>query len=315
MTVLKAPTHLSVSRVPDFLHELAFVFQLNGKQVREFHLDVARTKKLSLLAQLIIFKFISYSSENRCFSDPRVHWHPTVLEQLQRDGFLRLIQLYSTKRSAREILKAYRDLSPVTRESFFIAPQRLLRSESSARAELEEQFLTRAARFYDENRVTYAISTCLAELLTNFWEHATEDAGTVMVARGDKHQIEIVFADNGQGVVTTLSNSGRHANPSAILGSSIQKGVTSKPGTFHTGSGLWIVSQIVKMTSGLMHLISEGGWVRIQGGRISQKPGPYWKGTIVYIRLDIPLLSTSKQLPIRSTTRPGLLINWGGESR
>ena len=67
-------------------------------------------------------------------------------------------------------------------------------------------YLSKIQEFYGNTYQAHTIAFCIAELFSNFWSHATQDSGTVMVAKGNKSFIEICFADTGEGIINSLKN-------------------------------------------------------------------------------------------------------------
>ena len=72
-----------------------------------------------------------------------------------------------------------------------------------------------------------------------------------------------------------------------ILRRALDKGVTSKPGTDHSGSGLWLISQYVSFTKGDLYLFSEGAYCHQKKNLFKLCQCGKWKGTIVYIRIPL----------------------------
>ena len=131
------------------------------------------------------------------------------------------------------------------------------------------------------------ILSCISEILSNFWKHATDDAQSIIMAVGKSDRIEIACVDTGNGIVSTLRNtlSTRNASNTDILAKALNKGTTSKIDSNHMGYGLWIIDEIVSKTKSRLHIYSEGCSVKNDYGVRKKGQCGYWKGTIVSLIL------------------------------
>lgn len=315
---ISTPKSFGVDHVKDFLNDAQVIFRLENKETPGFVFDLSKTKHLGLIGQLLIYKFISYTAEHRCFSSPEIlsseeQW---VENKLREYGFFDIIMAYVKKSARQKILSSYKSLAlrEVLKDNtrVIIAPQRLLRDEVKMRDDLEQKLFSELYQFYGKNNSSQLGTTCIGELLTNFWSHATEDSGTVMVAMGNKYYIEICIADNGIGIVSSLKASNeafRNMSPDKVLIKSTEKGITSKPRTSHMGLGLFIIKEIAKANNGQLSIYSEGAFLEERSAKTLSGLTGFWKGTIVYLRLDfsnpIPLSSIASLQPTR-----GLDIDW-----
>ncbi len=310
---LLPPPFFGVTKVEEFIDSAAFMFDLEGRRVPNFILDLSKVRNICLAGQLLIYKFVSYSSEKECFNSPGLIWHPDgkLLSEFRSSGFESILNNHISSAGKEKLFRSYKDLKVTSNNNYLIAPQRLLRREERERTFLEEDFISRINSFYQVPKARKLVTTTLCETLTNFWAHATEDSGTVIVARGNQSSCEIVCADNGQGVVTTL----RRAMPTwsnlrkeVLLEKAFEKGVTSKPGTFHMGYGLWIIKELIQKSGSRFKLLSEGVSMNISEGRARISQCGYWKGTIAIIQLslahacslvDLPELRESDDINVR----------------
>ena len=149
-----------------------------------------------------------------------------------------------------------------------------------------------------------------SEILLNFWEHAVDDTQSIIVANGNKSNIEISCVDNGKGILTTLKLAGKEQKDNLnTLISAVEKGVTSKDLSNHMGYGLWIIDQIAERTNGRFHLYSEGYYYFKEFGKVKSGKCGHWQGTIVY--LSIPLQKPVTLADIESQDiNNNLQINW-----
>lgn len=143
--------------------------------------------------------------------------------------------------------------------------------------------------YYDFSpKVVEMIFGCFSEMLLNFWEHAITDTRSIIVAEGDKHGINIVCADTGDGIISTLSNLSKYKNKrqNALLRLAFNKNITSKEhDPNHMGCGLWIIDQTVSLSNGEMWVFSEGWCYHNNNGKKDVIETGYWKGTIIAVYL------------------------------
>lgn len=146
--------------------------------------------------------------------------------------------------------------------------------------------------YYNNPDKAFALLTCITEIASNFHEHSKDEQDSILVARGNKNEIEIACADTGVGVVTSLMKSERYrtilskANGYDILAKALEKGVTSKDNSNHMGYGLWLVESIVGELGGELHIYSERAHYINKNGKIKKGANGYWKGTIIYVKLS-----------------------------
>jgi len=246
------PKYFGIESIGEFLNSSEIIFNLKNKRQPDFELDLSKIHSICLLGQLLLYKFISYTSENECFIGPRLTFDPyhELEKTLMQYGFYSIIKTYiSSPSNEAEILKAYKKLKYFERDNVLITPQRLLRSELKLKSVFEEELFNRIFDFYKCNDRARLVCTVISELLSNFWSHATEDSGTVMVAMGNSHYMEICFADNGCGIITNLQTSNEELKrkpKEEVLRKSIMRGVTSKPCSNHLGMGLYFTDMISK---------------------------------------------------------------------
>ena len=133
------------------------------------------------------------------------------------------------------------------------------------------------------------IFQAFSEITLNFWEHALEDSNSIIVAKGDQHNIEITCADTGNGIISTLQSvpKFKKVRSPELLKLSTEKKVTSKSATFHMGYGLWILNEIATRTKGTLRIFSESAYYNNNKGKIRYGECGYWKGTIISITFPL----------------------------
>lgn len=274
------------SKIDDLIKQYAFIFKQSDKQYFNVLIDFTHVKEISLLQVLVYYKFVDYSFVNDKLLLPRYNESKVVNEAIYRFGFQEFFISYMELGADEKI---YNNLKVKEVDGFLIAPQGLLRNISITKNSLQEKFLPEIQAYYKNNDSGISLLfTCLSEVALNFWEHATDDNASVIMAYGSKAKIEIACVDNGQGIISTLRSSVlRSANGETIIKKAMEKGVTSKKRTNHMGYGLWLISEIAKATNGIMYVYSEGFCYKVERRKVSIGKSGYWKGTIFYLSLPL----------------------------
>ena len=300
---IDVPKFLTLKHIEDFLSDISAYLERENSQESDFILDVSKIKEICLLGQLVLYKFISYTVEKQCFNSPKILGinNEILKEQLGRSGFWELIDTYVRKpNNKKAIVKSYNNLKIVNEEDFLIAPQKLLRDDSDNKEKLENEYLDEVLKFYSNTQKAHTICFCIAELFSNFWSHATLDSGTVMVARGNGNNIEICFADTGEGIINSFVNSDKRYKKESkrqLMKMALSKNGTSKPNTNHLGLGLYMINCVVsKGTQNIFKIYSDTEEYTYDAkNKGVYKSISYWKGTITYLKLNINnLLSLDK---------------------
>lgn len=119
-----------------------------------------------------------------------------------------------------------------------------------------------------------------------------DETDTILVATGDTNKFEVVCADTGIGMVTSLAPVLKNS-PSLrirnydVLEMATMQGITSKKGTDHMGFGFWLISEFVRIAKGEIHIYSEGAYYVNQCGKIKKGTCGFWQGTIIYVSLPL----------------------------
>jgi len=306
------PKHFNIGSISKVLKDFEQVFKAKGKQIAGFHIEFNKVEKPSMIGALLLYKIIEYSSRHHCFSKPTISYHINTrfgyaLVQL---GFHYLIMAFIDDRD-NKIDKEFNKLKISIGDKFIIAPKALLREDKVSREEINKTYLPQIQGYYKNNQKAVSmILLSFSEILLNFWEHATLDSKSVIVANGNNDIIEIACADTGEGIISTLSEKykDKKVSPEFILGESVKKGNTSKSGTNHMGYGLWILDEIVTKTKGRMHIYSQGASYFNEGGKKKIEKAGYWQGTIIYLSLPLHHPKTLEDLVDNKLNT--LKINW-----
>ena len=303
------PKNFTSAAALEFLVKAQEFFSYKGKQVNGFLLDTSKVRECSMLGVLLFYKFIEYTFNNNCFNNPLINFKEKMHIAVKKYGFSDLITQYM--KDKKKVASEYKKLAISLTDEFIIAPQALLRDEKYSNEALRDKFLPKIKEYYEGNEKGISmIFSCLSEVLLNFWEHAIQDTKSIIVASGNKNNIEIACADTASGIISTLGpvlNISKEKKEIILL-KSIEKGVTSKLNTNHMGYGLWILDRIVEETQGRMHLYSEGCYYFNQGGRKKSGKCGYWQGTIIYISL--PLSNPKTIADIENDNTNNIKIDW-----
>jgi hypothetical protein len=305
---ITAPKHFRANSIINFITDCQDIYRLSNKNEKGFLLDLGKVKECTMIGVLLVYKIIEFSIKNNCFERPMYYMGVPFKESMEKYGFTTLILTYLADKDVAE--KEFANLKISVTDTFIIAPQALLRNDKYSSEILNKKYLPQIEKYYlaNEKAVTM-IFLCFSEILLNFWEHAVDDTQSIIVANGNKSNIEIACVDNGKGVLTSLKLAGKDKKDNLkTLMSAVEKGVTSKDLSNHMGYGLWIIDQIAEKTKGRFHLYSEGYYYFREFGKVKSGKCGHWQGTIVY--LSIPLINPITLADIEPTNNNNLQIKW-----
>lgn len=282
--VYKTPENFSVSNVKYFIANVSDIFKLENSQQKDVLFDVSPTKKIDLLGQLLIYKFLDFSRIKKCFYNPETNLKKVkyVSDEMKKMGFKKLVDENFRIKAKDEDIPQYSE-----KDGFFIAPIVL---EKSKKEIVEKDVEKKINEYYNKSTISSGILQCIGEIASNFQEHAVSDTRSVLVARGNKQQVEIACADNGEGIISSLLPVLKYkfqSHRSDVLREAIKENVTSKANAGHMGCGLWIVNEFVSASKGYMSIFSQDAYLINKHGIIKCGQSPYWKGTIIYVNMPL----------------------------
>ena len=289
--VYRTPKNFSISSAREFLKEAEEIFTLSNARVEGVELDTSLTEKADIFGQLLLYKFIEYTIHKNCFSSPKTNLknNYNLKNRLEITGFLPFVNEFMNKKTNQLKSDLPVDYNLDWKESgtLYIAP--IVLSQSNDYAEKEEIIYNKIREYYDGNStIVGTITSCISEIGSNFMEHADEQTNSVMVASGNKDFFEIAFADTGRGSITTMRKViNQRMDIHDILRRTLERGATSKPGTPHSGAGLWLISQYVSFAKGELCIFSEGAYCHQKGNSIKKGQCGKWKGTIIYVKIPL----------------------------
>ena len=292
--VFTTPPEFTIMTAKYFLKEVEEVFKWNNHQKKKFRLEVGLTNRIDLFGQLMLYKFLEYSVKHNCFYLPKINVNRIVTEELRKSTFWSLINDFIRNKEVN-----YRELKFREYSGLFIVPINLT---TKTKDEAEALYAPRIIQYYTNRQVQFIVLSCMGEVASNFHEHSNDTTNAILVASGDSRSFNIACADTGVGIVSSLrpvlDKEYRHKEKFEILKKSVEKEVTSKRYSDHTGCGLWLIDSFVTGLKGELYIFSEGAYYINLHGTPRRGMCSYWKGTIIYVSLPFnnekALLNTRK---------------------
>lgn len=292
------------------LNQFEFLFYQKKVYVESFEIDLTELKNVNTLGLLFLYKVLEFNAVNKLYEKSNVtDYNHRFAKKLVEYSFGEIIKEYL--KGIEETEKLYENLKPKIENNFLIAPHPLLRNVNFTSEFFEKKYLPKIKQFYTNKIKQQMLLEVFVEITSNFWEHATEDTKTILVANGTIDNVEICCIDTAKGIVSSLKPTFPKMATKQLLRKSVEFQVTSKEFTNHMGHGLWIVNEIVKESKSTMHIFSEGFYYKNDKGIITSGKCGFWKGTIIYINLNLRDPKTKKDLNYPKSKRVSeLLINF-----
>ena len=272
------------------LKATAFIF--DDQRYQSIYCDFKNIRSISLLGKMMIYKTVSYIANNNIAEQGSITLPKDLADSLDRNGFKTLIEAYI---SGGEHTAAYKKIKQTSEKKSFLLPEKLLREsfDSKQMTRLLKAIEKIYADFNNEKAFS-VISSCICELLSNFWAHATQESETLFAAEGNDQFFNAVIADNAIGIVSNLKMAYpefEKLSSGEVLLKAIEREVSSKrkllADTGHMGYGLYIVAELVKLNDGNLEIWSEGGRITYKSGKFYSESCGYWKGTIIEVKLNL----------------------------
>lgn len=137
---------------------------------------------------------------------------------------------------------------------------------------------------------------CFYEIMDNVLVHSIMTNGwTCAQTYRYSKEIRIVIADTGQGILKALQSNPKYANitESDALNLCIQRGVTAGKGL---GFGLFATSEFIRLNQGDIMVYSGTHYLHNVKNGYEVLEGPFWNGTIVYLRINTNVPVDYKQI-------------------
>lgn len=280
------PSRLTRGNVVELVGTLNFFFNVAGQKVKNMFLRFDNVSKVDVLGILVLYKFLEYSVMHSCFDSPTFNltFNKFLDNEISKFGFSSLITGLMNNKAKEHY---YRNLDTQVTADFIHAPIAILRGKDMQSQKKKAQ--KEIANYYGDNDTTAMILQVFSEVFQNFLSHAETDNRSIVVMHGDKNKIAIACADNGIGILKSMSDNPTYANlkPTKLLLKALERGVTSKEGTNHLGYGLYYINEVVSRLGGQLIIYSDRYYLYNISGKINITSLHNWNGTIIYI--SIPL--------------------------
>lgn len=279
--IFRTPPEFTITAAKFFLKEVENVFGWEDQRKVNFRLEMGRTNEIDIFGQLLLYKFLEYSVKHHCFYYPKINVNSRVTEELKKSTFWSLINDFIRNQDVN-----YNELKFREFKGIFIVPINLT---TKTRGEAEALYAPRITSYYQDRHVQFVVLSCMGEVASNFHEHSNDKTNAILVASGDESNFRIACADTGVGIVSSLrpalGQEYRRKSKFEVLQKSVEKEVTSKSNTNHTGCGLWLIDSFVTGLKGELYIYSEGAYYINRQGKVKRGECPYWKGAIIYVNL------------------------------
>lgn len=286
------PKRLTRNYISELIEKTNFIYTLEGANRSGVRFIIKDKLEMDLLGVLVVYKILEYSYKQGCFKDPTLECISKSIQKefengIKRYGFGALIS-----ECFKDSEEAYRNLKTETIDGFLVAPMALSNNAQEAE-KLVNATIKEIKKYFEKENKQDALDACimisevLSELFGNFYAHANDKTNSVIVVRGNKHNIQITCADSGLGITETLRDVDTYKTKGEgyILEHALRKGVTSKPGTNHMGHGLWLINEIVNKNGGTLFIYTQS--VSYSNKHAKSINVPRWKGTIIDVVLNI----------------------------
>lgn len=311
---IETPRRLARKSISSFLHDIEFIFEEKLKPT-QCAFSLKKTSDISLLGLLIVYKFISYSSVRKLFIEPKILIPKEIQAEFITYGFLDLITAYMHQKDTGW---AYSKLKALEGNNFFLVPKQLNRAQEDKLEHTKCKYIDSISEFYIRHHKPKCIplvATCIGELIMNFWAHATQESETIVAATGNIESFTLTIADNGEGIVSNLSETLHTTKAETVLAHCIEKGVSSKKdqrkSNFHMGYGLFLVSKLAAANNGTLNIWSQGAHLTCSSQKISVEKCGYWQGTIIELQLSLSDPKSIADLPEYQDYQPRVRVNFG----
>ncbi len=304
LIIHRAPKNIELNCITSFIRVFNFIFDLAGKGKPHYHLSFLNVNRCDVTGVLLLYKLLEYSVSKQCFSSPThdIAYNDFLKECIADYGFSDLIK--SLMNNPNEIdLRHYKKLKVSSDNKVLIAPIALIREDTSHSLEIiKNQYVPLISSFYQEDKVRQMVLGVFTEIVHNFWAHATTDSKSIVVGYGTHDHFEIVCCDNGLGIDGTMRRCFPIKDSKTLVKKAMENGVTSKTNSSHMGYGLWFINEVITRTQGSFTVVSNDVQYQNNHGKINVMNCPYWKGSIVSVKLPLEHPITISDMGIYTNT-------------
>lgn len=273
------------NNISNLVRKINFIFPQKGNYMKNCTVNMQiEAPDFTAIAALVLYKFFSYAIDEKCLREPQANVE-FVTNLFSKFHLHDLMAAYLRNK---DIEKIYPKIKPVIRNDFFIAPHPISRTDFKDINEIETKYYKTIKDYYSvKNRtVIDCIKTCLVEISSNFYYHATDNK-SILMAEGSDKNVDIISVDTSEGIIATMRKKYNDKLDTEILKKAFKRRVSSKMDQGHCGTGLWLVNELVTKLKGKLILHTGGYLYRNIQGKITTFDSSYWQGTILYVRLPI----------------------------
>lgn len=303
--IVYLPDRLVFNNISELVRKLNFMYGEREKNRPNVYLVLRSLKDIDILGILILYKFMDFSIRENCFKSPNFHNEVKSVfnRQVKKYGFDNLISECYKDRT--EMKRNFDNLKVEIKGDFLIAPIAIKSEEN-----INKNALKQIEAYYTDENTCSIVFSFFSELHSNFNAHSNDTSRSVIVAYGNKDYVEISCADSGDGIITSMRNLYDIKDDCKLLRKAMSEGVTSKPSTNHMGYGLWLLNEIVKLSKGQLMVYSQTACYINRFGKESLLSVPNWKGTMVYVKLNLKDLPTLKDVYNSSNLKNKINVNF-----
>lgn len=319
MIKLIAPKVFKNHSTLDFLNQAEIIFKNKGQQKDGFILDLSKIDDISILNLLIIYKMMAYSIENNCFNKPEFEDNEKVKYYLTFFGFTDLFNaLVEHDGNEKYLNSSYRKIEiKIKTDQLLIAPQPLLKDIEYSMDYIKNKFYPSIEDFYLKNdrvkskeKAISLVFNSISEILSNFWQDATETANSILIAHASADFIRIACVDNGKGIISSLRQLYGNKDGIKIIESCVKLNITCKSSPYNMGHGLWLLDNFATNNRGNLSIFSEGHYYDNKSGKIKTGVCGFWQGTILYLDVSLNNPITASDLYNNMVKDSEVLINF-----
>lgn len=273
------------NNISQLIRKFNFIFPAKDQMVPGYNIFLNITvKDFTSIASLVLYKAISFAIERKCLLNPRTDLDK-ITKLFNKYHLQDLILAYINKKDKE---KVYKKITPVVKNDFFIAPHPISRTHFKGKEDIEEKYYSTITEYYKDLDPTIidCLKTCIVEISSNFYYHATDDK-SILMAEGTLKQMEIISVDTSEGIIATMRKAHNDKSDIDILRKAFQRHVSSKINQNHCGTGLWLVNEIVTKLKGKLILHTGGYIYRNIQGKVSIFESSFWQGTVLYVKIPI----------------------------
>ena len=92
--IYNVPKQLNVSGALQFLRMAEDIFYIRQNRIPDVKLSLDMVNEIDTFGQLLIYKYVEFTTKNDCFFSPYIITNPYVDEKLKESGFQNLLNAF-----------------------------------------------------------------------------------------------------------------------------------------------------------------------------------------------------------------------------